>query len=135
MPSLVEISTVVLEEQILTFVNVFLPFRNYLYLEKGVALHSNKIESPLPKDALCQVLVEIDVVVLKKKMKMWTLYRQTDGRQAIRKAHIIVLLRWAKNYIDIKTDKQTTDNRQKGELISLLPEWQMIPLPNTNLQV
>ena len=30
-------------------------FRNYLPLEKGGALHLNKFDSPLPKDALCQV--------------------------------------------------------------------------------
>ena len=37
------------------FVNVFLLFRNYLPLEKGGVLHLNKLESPSPKDALCQV--------------------------------------------------------------------------------
>ena len=30
-------------------------FNNYLPLEKGRALHLNKLESPSPKDALCQV--------------------------------------------------------------------------------
>ena len=39
----------------LNFVNVFLLFRNYLPLEKAGPLHLNKLESPLPKDALCQV--------------------------------------------------------------------------------
>ena len=33
-------------------VNVFSQFRNYLHLEKGGALHLNKLESPLPKDEL-----------------------------------------------------------------------------------
>ena len=37
------------------FVNVFLLFRNYLQLEKGKALHLHKLESPSPKDALCQI--------------------------------------------------------------------------------
>ena len=32
------------------FVNVFSKFHNYLPLEKGVALHLNKLESPTPKD-------------------------------------------------------------------------------------
>ena len=36
----------------LNFVNLFSLIRNYLPLEKGVALHLNKIESPLLKDAL-----------------------------------------------------------------------------------
>ena len=37
------------------FVNVFSLFRTYLPLQKGGALHLNKIESPSAKDALCQV--------------------------------------------------------------------------------
>ena len=35
--------------------NVFSLFRNYLPLEKSRALHLNKLESPSPEDALCQV--------------------------------------------------------------------------------
>ena len=50
-------------------------------------------------------LVEIGPVVKEKKMKMWKVYRQTDGRtdgqtdderQVIRKAHLSFQLRWAK---------------------------------------
>ena len=37
------------------FVNVFSLFCNFIPVEKGEALHLNKLESPLPKDALCQV--------------------------------------------------------------------------------
>ena len=43
------------EEDFFNFVNVFSLFRNYLPLEKGGALHLNKLGSSLPKDALCQV--------------------------------------------------------------------------------
>ena len=43
------------EEDFLNFVNVFSLCRNYLPLEKGGANHLNKLESPSPKDALCQV--------------------------------------------------------------------------------
>ena len=32
----------------------FLPFSNYLPFEKGMALHLNKPEFPLPKNALCR---------------------------------------------------------------------------------
>jgi len=46
---------VVLVKRIFNFVNVLMLFRNYLPLEKGGALHLNNLESPLPKDALCQV--------------------------------------------------------------------------------
>ena len=41
------------------FVNVFSLFRNYLPLEKSGALHLNKLESPSPKDALCQVWLKL----------------------------------------------------------------------------
>ena len=56
MPSLVETDPVVLEKKIFfNFLNVFSLICNYLPLEKGRALHLNKLESPSPKDALCQV--------------------------------------------------------------------------------
>ena len=41
------------------FVNVFSLFRNYLPLEEGRTHHLNKFESPLPKDALCQVWLKL----------------------------------------------------------------------------
>ena len=41
------------------FVNVFSLFRSYLPLEKGGALHLNKLESPSPKNALCQVWLKL----------------------------------------------------------------------------
>ena len=42
------------EEVFFNFVNVFSLFHNYLPLEKGMALHLNKLEYPSHKDALCQ---------------------------------------------------------------------------------
>ena len=47
----------------LNFINVFSLFRNYLTLEKSGALHLNKLESPLPKDALCQVWLKLTLVL------------------------------------------------------------------------
>ena len=47
------------EEEFKYFVNVFSLFRNYLPLENGIALHLNKLESPSPKDALCQVWLKL----------------------------------------------------------------------------
>ena len=47
------------EEDFFNFVNVFSIFRNYFPLEKGRALHLNKLESPSPKDALCQVWMKL----------------------------------------------------------------------------
>ena len=46
-------------------VNVFLLFHNYLPLEKGRALHLNKIESPSPMDALCQVWMKLVLNIFK----------------------------------------------------------------------
>ena len=37
--------------------NVFSLFRYYLILKKGLAPYLNKLESPSPKDAFCQVYV------------------------------------------------------------------------------
>ena len=53
-------------------------------LEKGVALHLNKLESPSLKDALCWILVEIGLVVREQKLKMWKSLQtdiQTKGDQ------------------------------------------------------
>ena len=47
------------EEDFLNFVNTFSLFSNYLPFEKGGALHLNKLESPLHKDALCQVWLKL----------------------------------------------------------------------------
>ena len=55
MLSLIEIGQNVLDKN---FVNVFLLFRYYLPLEKGLALHlKKKNEFPSLKDALCLVLL------------------------------------------------------------------------------
>ena len=125
--------------------SMFSLFRNYLPLEKGRALHLNKLKSPSSKVALCQVwlklaqwflrrrfynfinvfslfrnylpfeqtwnpftqecfvpsLVEIGLMVLEKKMKMWKFMTTmtmttTDNRQIlIRKALLSLWLRWA----------------------------------------
>ena len=57
--SLVEIDVVVLNKKILKNFNIILLFCYYLPLEKGMAFHLNKLESPSSKDALCQVLMKL----------------------------------------------------------------------------
>ena len=44
-----------LENTVFSLVNVLSLFGSVLPLEEGGALHLNKLESPLPKDALCKV--------------------------------------------------------------------------------
>jgi hypothetical protein len=43
----------------LKFFSAFLLFRYYLPLEKGYPLYLNKLESPLPKDDLCQFWLKL----------------------------------------------------------------------------
>ena len=45
---------------------VFLVFRYYFPFKKTMAIHLKKVESPLPKDALCQVWLKLAVVLEKK---------------------------------------------------------------------
>ena len=63
----------------LKFVNVFSLFCNYLPLEKGWALHLNKLESPAPMDALCQISWNWSMV-MEKKMKIWKVYDNKDAQ-------------------------------------------------------
>ena len=42
-------------------INVFSQFRNNLSLKEGGALHLNKLESPSPRDALCQVGLKLAI--------------------------------------------------------------------------
>ena len=55
MPSLVEIGSVRLEKINFKFRQRIFAIRNFLPLEKGVALY----ESPSPKDALCQIRLQL----------------------------------------------------------------------------
>ena len=73
MLSLFEINPVVPEKKILKFIfNIILLFRHYLPLEKGMALHLNKLESPS--------LVEIGPVVLEKKIFKYFQYHFTFSK-------------------------------------------------------
>ena len=88
-------------------------FRNYLPLEKGGAPHLNKLESPSPRDTLCQVWLKLAQWIWRRRWKCekftdWRKDGRTDGRtdgwtdghtddalQVIRKAHLSFQLRWA----------------------------------------
>ena len=49
------------------FINVFSLFCNYLHLEKGMALHLNKLDSSSPKDALCQAWLKLTLWFLRRR--------------------------------------------------------------------
>ena len=57
------------------FLNVFLLFRNYLPLEKSGG-PSFELESPLPKDALCQVWLKLAQWFWRKRRKCEKFTRQ-----------------------------------------------------------
>ena len=77
MPSLVEFGSVVLEKRIFfNFVSVFSLFSNYLPLEKSGTLHLYKFESPSPKDALCQIWVNLAQWSLRRNFSILSMYFQ-----------------------------------------------------------
>ena len=95
------------EEDFFNFVNVFSPFHDYLPLAKGGALRLNKLESPSPRNTLCQVWLKLAQSFREEDEKVKSLQtdRQTDGqtdgqtddgRQVIRKAPLSFQLSWAK---------------------------------------
>ena len=71
---------------------------SHLPLGRGVALHLFKLQSPSPKDALCYVLLKLNLsvqyfIVLEKKMEMGKVWayndvdnRANNGEILIRKA-------------------------------------------------
>ena len=66
--NLVLIGTLVLVKKILNFMNVFSLLRNYLPLEKGVALHLNILESFFIHGCIVPSLFEIGTVVLEMRI-------------------------------------------------------------------
>ena len=99
---LVEIGEVVLKKKILKVCLCMFAICFYLPLEKVVALSFEQTWNPITQECFVPRLVEIGPVVLEKKIKMWKVYRQTDGRtddgqHVIRKANLSFQLWWAKN--------------------------------------
>ena len=56
---------------------VFLLFPHNLPLEKGMALHLDKFESPSPKNALCQVCLKLALWFLKRRFLNFVKYFAT----------------------------------------------------------
>ena len=78
----------------LKFVNVFSLFRYYLRLEKGAALHLNKLKFPSSKDALCRVVLKL----VQWYLRRWKCEKFTD--------------RMADGQTDGRTDKRADDGQQ-----------------------
>ena len=102
------------EEDFLILSMFFRDFCNDLPLEKGGALHLNKLETPSPKDALCLIgwnwscgSGEEDENMKSLQTDGQTDKQTDDGRQVIRKAHLSFQLRWAKNVINKMNANET----------------------------
>jgi hypothetical protein len=74
---LIEIGLLVLEKKIFKNFSAFLLFRYYLPLERSYPLPLNKLESPSPKDDLCQVWLKEER--RSQKCKSLQMDRQTDN--------------------------------------------------------
>ena len=81
-------------------------FHNFVIMspwKKDVALYLNKFNFPSPKDALCQVWLKLAQWFVRRRWKCeqfttTTTTTTTDnGQILIRKAHLSLRLRWAKN--------------------------------------
>jgi hypothetical protein len=75
---LIEFGLLVLEKKIFKIFSAFLLFCYYLPLEKGDPLHLNNLETPLPKDDLCQVWLKLAQWFWRRSQKCESL--QTDGQ-------------------------------------------------------
>ena len=86
------------EEIFLNFVNVFSLFHKHLPLEISGVLHLNKLEFPLPKDALCHVWLKLGQWFWWRirKCEKFTTTMTDDEHIVIRKAHLSLQLRWVK---------------------------------------
>ena len=147
MPSLVEIGQWFWRRRFLNVINVFSLFRNYLPLEKGRALYVNKLESLLPKDALCQVWLKLAKWFWRRRffnfVNVFSLFcnylpLEKDGALHLNKlvspltkdalcqvwlklAQWFWRRRWkCKKFTDRQTDGQTDRRRTKGDQKSSL---------------
>ena len=96
--SLVEIGPLILKKK---FVNVFSLFPYYFPLEKGVTLHLRKLESPSPKDALCQVWLKLAQWFLRRSRQKFTDRLRTTGDQKSSLELLGELIKGICRYLDI----------------------------------
>ena len=77
------------------FVNVFSLFRNYLRLEKGRALHLNKLESPSHKDALYQVWLKLVQWFLRRRfLNFVNVYSPIRNNRSLEKSRVLHFNIW-----------------------------------------
>jgi hypothetical protein len=82
---LIEFGLLVLKKKIFKNFQRFLLFRYYLPLERGYPLPLNKLETPSPKDDLCQVWLKLIQWFWRRSRKCKSLQtdRRTDRRRTM----------------------------------------------------
>ena len=110
MSSLVVIGLMDLEKNLFKISVYFRYFRNHLPLEKGVALHLNKLEFPSPKNALSQFWhsgseEEDENVTFTDRQTERQAGRQTDGQTM--EARRSEKLTWAFSSGELKSSMNT----------------------------
>ena len=101
------------------FINVFSLFCYHLPFGKAGVLHLNKLESPTPKNALCQVSL---------KLAQWLTTTTYNWQILIRKAHLSLPLRWAKSTCKhslgtLILDKHYKDYQPKIYVTGIIITW------------
>lgn len=81
------------EEEFLKFSQKIVNNTIYLLL-KGVVLNFYKFDSPFAKECFVSSLVNIGLAVLKKTLKMWKVYQQTDDRQNVTRKSVKKVFKW-----------------------------------------
>ena len=94
---LVEIGPLGLKKKIIKDCQCIFAISSLSPLEKCMTLHLNRLESPSPKDTLCQIWLKLALWFLRRwNYEKFTDRRRDDGQQLIRKAHLSLQLRRAK---------------------------------------
>ena len=85
MPSLVEIGPVVLEKKIFKRCQFIFSISQLSHLWERSGHSFEQTWIPFTQEYFVPSMVEIGPVVLEKKMKMWKVYKQTDGWTDLRR--------------------------------------------------
>lgn len=99
-PTLITVGNGVVHEKIFNDTIAFSLFCNCVLLERGTALHLNKLKTPPSKDAFSKSLLRVAKFWLKfgsweedfKTLNLCKVYR--DKQQVIRKTNLSIQLRW-----------------------------------------
>ena len=102
--------------------NRFSLFLNYLSLEKGRALHLNKLEFPSPKDALCQVWLKLTQWFWRRRWKCEKL-RQCQQQRRTTDKFWSEKLTWAFCSCELKRSKNISKQLYILKFLLYMVSW------------